>query len=71
MKSMIPLAPLGIGLAQLSMAGAYELFGLPASTGIGVSTASQMALLLVTLIVGGSIFMVNSSSKSDPIRNPE
>ena len=70
-SSMIPLAPLGIGLAQLSMAGAYELFRLPASTGIGVSTASQMALLLVTLIVGGSIFMVNSSSKSDPIRNPE
>jgi uncharacterized membrane protein YbhN (UPF0104 family) len=66
-SSMIPLAPLGIGLAQLTMAGAYELFGLSPSTGIAVSTASQMALLLVTLIVGGTLFMVNSNSKSDRI----
>lgn len=66
-SSMVPLAPLGIGLAQLTMAGAYELFGLSPSTGITVSTASQMALLLVTLTVGGSFFMVNSNSKSDRI----
>lgn len=61
-SSMIPLAPLGFGLAQLSMAGAYELFGLSASIGIAVSTASQIALLLITLIIGGSVFMINSKS---------
>ena len=61
-SSMIPLAPMGFGLAQLSMAGAYDLFGLQASIGIAVSTASQIALLLITLIVGGSVFLINSKS---------
>lgn len=59
-SSMIPLAPLGIGLAQLTMAGAYELFGLQASVGISVSTASQLALLFVTLVIGGASFLVNT-----------
>lgn len=63
-SAMIPLTPLGIGVAQVTMAGAYALFGLSESTGIAVSTASQIGLLLVTAVIGGGFFMVSGQKFS-------
>lgn len=59
--SMLPLTPMGIGVAQISMAGAYELFGLSSSVGVSVSTLSQMGLLMVSLVVGGACFLLSKA----------
>jgi uncharacterized membrane protein YbhN (UPF0104 family) len=60
-SSMLPLTPMGIGVAQISMAGAYELFGLSSSVGVSVSTLSQLGLLMVSLIVGGICFLLSKA----------
>lgn len=56
--SMLPLTPLGIGTAQITMAGAYSLFGLSPSVGVSISTLSQLGLLSVSMLVGGIIFLL-------------
>lgn len=60
-SSMLPLTPMGIGVAQISMAGAYELFGLSSSVGVSVSTLSQLGLLMVSLVIGGTCFLLSKS----------
>lgn len=60
-SSMLPLTPMGIGVAQISMAGAYELFGLSSSVGVSVSTLSQLGLLMVSLVVGGTCFLLSKA----------
>lgn len=55
--SMLPLTPMGIGVAQITMAGAYGLFGLDPSVGVSISTLSQLGLLSVSILVGGTIFL--------------
>jgi uncharacterized protein (TIRG00374 family) len=56
--SMLPLTPMGIGIAQITMAGAYQLFGLDATLGVTISTLSQLGLLLVSVLVGGTVFLI-------------
>jgi len=67
-SAMIPLTPFGIGVAQVTMASAYALFGLSESTGIAVSTASQIGLLFVTLLFGG-VFFMRSGQKITRLRD--
>lgn len=55
--SMIPLTPMGIGVAQVTMAGAYEMFGLTPSVGVSISTLSQTGLIIVSLAIGGAVFL--------------
>jgi glycosyltransferase 2 family protein len=54
---MVPLTPMGIGVTQITMAGAYSLYGLDSSVGITVSSISQLSLLLISLIIGGLFFL--------------
>ncbi len=56
--SMLPLTPMGICVAQVTMAGAYGLFGLDPSVGVSVSTLSQLGLLSLSVFVGGGIFLL-------------
>jgi uncharacterized membrane protein YbhN (UPF0104 family) len=67
-SSMLPLTPMGLGVAQITMAGAYDLFGLNPSVGVSISTLSQLALLFVSVVIGGAFFfgaksIVMSSSR--------
>jgi uncharacterized protein (TIRG00374 family) len=55
--AMIPLTPMGIGIAQVTMASAYSLFGLDESIGVTVSTLSQLGLLTISVLVGGGFFL--------------
>lgn len=55
--SMLPLTPMGIGVAQITMASAYSLFGLDSSVGVSISTVSQLGLLFVSVTVGGVCFL--------------
>jgi len=55
--NMIPLTPLGIGTAQLTMATAFSLYGLDPSIGITISTISQVSMVLVSIILGGFYFL--------------
>lgn len=59
--SMLPLTPMGIGVAQITMAGAYGLFGLDSSVGVSISTLSQLGLLSVSILVGGTVFLLGKS----------
>lgn len=56
--SMVPLTPMGIGVAQFTMARAYELFGLASNVGVSISTLSQLGLLSVSILIGGPIFLL-------------
>ena len=68
--SMLPLTPLGIGIAQITMAGAYGLFGLDSSVGVSVSTLSQLSLLSLSILVGGSVFMLGDLRRTQPTVEP-
>lgn len=59
--AMLPLTPLGLGVAQITMAGAYGLFGLEASVGVSISTLSQLGLLSVSILVGGVFFLLSKN----------
>jgi uncharacterized protein (TIRG00374 family) len=56
--SMLPLTPMGVGVAQITMSGAYGLFGLDPSVGVSISTLSQLSLLSVSIVIGGTIFLL-------------
>lgn len=64
--AMLPLTPMGIGVAQIGMAGAYALYGLEASVGVAISSLSQLGLLLVSLAVGGLMFLLGVRPTGDP-----
>ena len=55
--NMVPLTPLGIGTAQLTMAAAFSLYGLDPSIGITISTISQVSMVFVSIILGGFYFL--------------
>jgi uncharacterized protein (TIRG00374 family) len=55
--SMLPLTPMGMGVAQVTMASAYNQFGLDSSVGVSISTLSQLGLLVVSVLFGGSFFL--------------
>lgn len=55
--TMLPITPMGIGVAQITMAGAYELFGLNPAIGVSISTLSQLSLLGISVLVGGPVFL--------------
>jgi uncharacterized protein (TIRG00374 family) len=59
--SVLPLTPMGIGVAQITMAGAYGLFGLDPSVGVSISTLSQLGLLSVSILIGGTAFFLGKS----------
>ena len=63
--SMIPITPMGIGVAQITMASAYELYGLDSSVGVSISTLSQLGLMSVSILVGGTIFILGKSNISE------
>ena len=67
--SMLPLTPLGLGVAQVTMASAYGLFGLNPSVGVSISTLSQLGLLTVSVLVGGSFFLLGKR-KALPAKIP-
>lgn len=56
--SVLPLTPMGIGVAQITLSGAYSLFGLDSSVGVSVSTLSQLGLLSVSIFAGGTYFLL-------------
>jgi uncharacterized protein (TIRG00374 family) len=65
-SSMLPLTPMGIGVAQITLASAYEMFGLNASVGVSVSTLSQLGLLVVAVLVGGVAFVFGKKGSLRP-----
>ncbi|MES2823699.1 MAG: lysylphosphatidylglycerol synthase transmembrane domain-containing protein [Pseudomonadota bacterium] len=62
--AMLPITPMGIGVAQITMAAAYELYGLTPSVGVSVSTLSQLGLLFVSVFVGGVFFLLGDTRKA-------
>jgi glycosyltransferase 2 family protein len=50
--SILPIVPLGIGVGQLTLAGLYSLFGLPAQAAVMLTTLMQAAQLAVALALG-------------------
>lgn len=60
--SMLPLTPMGIGVAQITMASAYGLFGLDSSVGVSISSLSQLGLLSISILIGGIIFLLGKSN---------
>ncbi len=63
--AMLPITPMGVGVAQITMAGAYSLFGLDSAVGVSVSTLSQIALLGVSIFIGGASFFLDTNFKFD------
>lgn len=55
--SMIPIAPLGVGVSQFTLSVAYEALGLVSSVGVSVSTWSQLGALVISVIFGGYFFV--------------
>lgn len=55
--SMIPLAPMGIGVSQFTISYAYQAFGLEPSVGVSVSTLTQLGMLVVSVSLGGYFFV--------------
>lgn len=60
--SMLPLTPMGIGVVQVTMGGAYALFGLDPSVGVSVSTSSQIGMFIVSILIGGPFFLSGKKS---------
>ncbi len=58
--SMLPLTPMGIGVAQITLASAYGLFGLSESVGFSISTLSQLGLLMISVLIGGAYFLIGT-----------
>ena len=56
-SAILPLTPMGVGIAQITMANSYSLCGLDESVGVTVSSISQLSLLLLSLLIGGSFFI--------------
>lgn len=55
--SMIPIAPLGVGVSQFTLSVAYEALGLVSTVGVSVSTWSQLGALVISVIFGGYFFV--------------
>ena len=60
---MLPIAHLGIGVSQLTLAVAYEVFGLDSTLGVSVSTFSQLGLL-VSIVVGSTFFLLGRKERA-------
>lgn len=56
-SAILPFTPMGVGIAQFTMASAYSLCGLDESVGVTVSSISQLSLLLLSLVIGGYFFI--------------
>ena len=66
--SMIPLTPMGIGISQLSMGSGYKLFGLDGDLGVAISTASQLGLILNSIICGMPLFFWDKRNTNHPLK---
>ena len=61
--AMLPLTPLGIGTTQFSMVEAYKWLLIDPSIGVMVSTVSQVALVAVSILIGGPLFLLTKRTK--------
>lgn len=64
--SMIPIAPLGIGVSQFTLSVAYEALDLVPSVGVSVSTWSQLGMLSISVIFGGYFFVRGRKAAEKP-----
>jgi uncharacterized protein (TIRG00374 family) len=68
--STIPIAPAGIGIGQLTLAGIYEIAGLSPEIAVLLTTIVQISQLIIGCTIGAALFVFIKRRAGTPLETP-